>query len=194
MPGAAVISPPTPTNATSGVSITYAAPTAEESNTSLHFGAQAAGTASPGQTLTVNNNGSAPLVVSGILLGGSDPGDFLTFDHCQHPVAVGSSCDVGVRFYPQVAGGRSAMLTLLTNAASAPPAVTLAGGTAVTGPGPAGKVELLRCKLAKVHHEGGKRTPPTERCTGKVIRGTVKFTITGAATRATIKRGGKVLA
>ena len=53
---------------------------------------------------------------------------------------------------------------------------------------------MLSCRLAKVHHDRGKTTPPTEKCTGKVIRGTVKFTTTGAATSATIKRKGKVLA
>jgi hypothetical protein len=179
------------------VSITYAAPTADVSAASLHFGSQAAGTVGPAQVLSVKNTGSAPLVVSGVLLGGANPDDFVIGNRCQLPVAVGSSCEIGVRFHPQVSGTRSATLTLLTNAASAPPAVALTAGTAVGGKSPAGKVDLLSCKpTAKGASERHHRTlvPVMAVCKEKVVRGSVKFTVTGAATRATIMRGGKVLA
>lgn len=178
------------------VSLTYAAPTAAESTSSMHFGAQAPGTAGSEETLTVTNRGSAPLIVSGILLGGANPADFLLGDRCQQPVPVGSSCDVGVRFHPQATGGRSASLTLLTNAPSAPAVVSLSGGVAVGASGPAGKVELLTCKpvIAAAAYGGRAAAAKPEMCKGKLVRGTVRFTATGSATRATIVRGRTVFA
>ena len=114
-----------------GVSITYAAPTADVSAAALHFGIQAPGTTGPAQAITLTNKGSAPLVVTGVLLGGADPGDFMVGDRCRQPVPPGSSCQLGVRFAPQVAGARAATLTLSTNAASPPPAVALSGGASL---------------------------------------------------------------
>ena len=64
----------------------------------LHFGSQAVGTAGPAQVLDVVNNGAAPLVVSGVLLGGADPDDFLVGDRCQLPVAPGTFCELWVHF------------------------------------------------------------------------------------------------
>jgi Glycine rich protein/RTX calcium-binding nonapeptide repeat (4 copies) len=122
------------------VALTYAAPTADVSPTTpMHFDLREPGTTSPAKILTVTNNGSAPLDVSAVLLGGSDPGDFLFNDRCQQPVAVGSSCEVGVRFSPQVSGARSATLTLLTNAAIAPPAVALLAGASAAAATCAGR-------------------------------------------------------
>ena len=134
--GASAVSGPTVTGAGSMVSITYAAPTADESTPTVDFGTQPQGTATAEQALTVTNNGSAPLVVSGVLLGGSNPGDYLVDNRCQQPVAVGSVCQIGVRFDPQATGASSADLTLLTNALTAPAPVSLSGigGSLPTGP------------------------------------------------------------
>jgi hypothetical protein len=169
-------------SAAPSVSLTYAVPTADEGTTTMRFGTQAPGTAGPAQTLIVTNNGSAPLVVSGVVLGGSDPGDFLVGGRCQQPVAPGSSCQVGVRFHPQLSGARSATLTLLTNAASAPQPVALAGGVS----------ELLACRPTIEVNEGGATAARTEMCTGKLVRRTVKLTTT--STRARIVRRRLVFA
>jgi hypothetical protein len=180
-----------------GVSITYAAPTAVASQTALRFGTQAPGTAGPAQTLTVANKGSAPLVVSAVVLGGDDPDDFLVGDRCQQPVPVGSSCQVGVRFHPQATGARAATLTVLTNAPSPPAAVALSGGPSADARGPAGKFELLTCEPiveTVVPRKGRGAAVGRETCTGKLVRGTVKFTATGSSTRATIVRGRRVFA
>jgi hypothetical protein len=60
-----------------------------------------------------------------------------------------------------------------------------AGPAGAQGPaGPAGKVELVTCKKA-----GKKR-----KCTTKLVSGTVKFTATGSAARATLSRHGRVYA
>ncbi len=193
VPGATDVSV-TLSTAAPGVSITYAAPTADESPTAMRFGVQAPGTGAPAQTITVTNKGSAPLVVTGILLGGADPGDFVVGDRCQQPVPPGSSCQLGVRFAPQVEGARAATLTLLTNAASPPPPVALSGGANLRAAVPGGEVELLTCNPAAARQSENNRSgaPLRHTCTGKVIRGAV--TLTATSTRVTLARGGAVLA
>ena len=121
------VSGPAPAGEAAQVTITYAAPAAKESTSTLSFGTQPQGTVGAEQILTVTNDGSAPLVISGAVLGGTDPGDFLIGDRCQQAVGAGASCQVGVRFAPQKGGQRSASLTLLTNASSTPTAVALSG-------------------------------------------------------------------
>jgi hypothetical protein len=129
----------TPSTQPSGVAITYAAPTAEVSSDSLIFaGTQPQGVATAAQTLTVHNGGAAPLVVSGITLGGTDPADYLIGDGCQAPVTVGSSCQLVVRFDPEAQGPSTATLTLQTNAASAPASVELSGTGGLLPQGPQG--------------------------------------------------------
>jgi hypothetical protein len=188
------------------VSITYDAPTADESASALSFGTQALGTAGAVQMLTVTNDGSAPLIVSGVLVGGLDPGDYLVDDGCQQPVAPSLSCGVGVRFGPQAPGASSAMLSLLSNAASGASVVTLSGtaGSLPQGPlgptgswgatgsqgpaGPAGRIELVSCKSVTKLVKGHRRA--VQQCTTKLVSGTVKFTATGSVMHATISRRG----
>jgi len=121
------VSGPIVTASAAEVAITYGAPTAEESAPEIEFGTQPLGTVGTEQVLTVTNEGSAPLIVSGVLLGGEDPGDYVSDDRCGQPVGIGASCEVGVRFSPQAEGERAATLTLLTNAATAPGVVSLTG-------------------------------------------------------------------
>ncbi len=77
-------------------------------------------------------------------------------------------------------------------AATTPPVITGPAGAqdsaAIPGPpgaqGPTGKVELVTCRTVK-----GK-----QRCTTKLVSGTVKFTTTGSAEQATLSRHGVVYA
>jgi hypothetical protein len=139
---ATVTEAPQPTSAAPEVAIAYAAPLAEASTSTLTFtGKQPQGVASAAQTVTVENGGAAPLVVSGYALSGSDPDDYLIDDGCQSAVPAGSSCRIGVRFDPQAQGASSATLTLQTNAATAalPIALSGEGGSLPQGPeGPKG--------------------------------------------------------
>lgn len=215
------VTAPAPTGFASQVALTYATPTADLSGTPISFpGTQPQGVASAEQVITVTNNGSAPLVVSGVLLGGSNPGDYLIDDRCQQAVPATSSCQIGVRFSPQAHGASSATLTLLTNAPTAPAPVALSGtggqlpqgpagingtnGTSGTNgtngqpgkPGAAGKVELITCKTTTkiVKHNGHKVHVKQQKCTGRLVSGTVKFTATGASARASISRGRVIYA
>ncbi len=195
-----------------GVTITYAAPLAGESAQSIAFpAAQPQGVASAARTLTVTNDGSAPLVVSAVELGGADPADYHLVVGCQEQVAPGASCAVAIRFAPQALGPSSATLTLVTNAVAAPAAVALsgtggalpagpagpAGATGASGPaGTSGAVELVRChtvtRTVTRHHR--KVRVAQQQCSTKTVTGTAKFTTTAAAEHATLSRGGVLFA
>jgi hypothetical protein len=195
------------------VSITYDAPTADESNSSINFDTQPQGTAGSGQVLTVTNNGSAPLIVSGVVVAGSNPGDYLIDNGCQQQVAAAASCTLVVRFDPQASGASSATLTLLTNAPTAPGVVSLSGtgGSLPQGPtgpqgiqgptgaqgatgaqGTAGKVELVTCDTVTKKTNGHPRK--VQVCNARLVSGTFKLTTTGEIEHAAISRRGTLCA
>ncbi|CAN5587216.1 hypothetical protein BH10ACI4_BH10ACI4_09070 [soil metagenome] len=94
------------------------------SATSLKFAAQAVGTVSAGQTVTITNSGNAPLVVSQIVA----TGDFHTKETCtQAAVAVGGTCSVQVSFLPSAIGARSGLVTVYGNVAGGQAIVSLSG-------------------------------------------------------------------
>jgi hypothetical protein len=168
-PNAAVVSGVQTGNGT--VTITYPLPTSDLSSNGMTFpGTQPQGTASAPQTLTITNNGSAPLIVSGLSFAGADASDFFVgSSSCGGQISVASSCQVTVNFAPQSQGSRTGTLTVSSNAASSPQSVNLsgtggslpqgppgttgatgatgsAGATGATGAqGAAGKVELVVC-------------------------------------------------
>ena len=115
------------------VSISYVlAPSATLVPAGLSFPATAPGATSPSQSVTVRNDGAEALVVSGIELGGTHPGDFAADSACAGPVAPGASCTVFARFAPTAGGTRSASLTVRSNAE--PAAIVLVGAGTAAGP------------------------------------------------------------
>ena len=127
---------------TGDVSVLLNAPTADQSPTSLTFGSAGSpvpqGTVSAPQSVAITNNGSAPLVVSGFEISGTNPDDFFTStDSCHSVIAPAASCSVKVRFAPQAQGSRSGKLTVLTNAPTNP-TVDLAGTAGPLPQGPKG--------------------------------------------------------
>jgi hypothetical protein len=207
----AVLSAPAPTTASPGVTVTFESATAQPSVSSLNFGTEAQGVAGAAQSITVTNSGSAPLTVSGVVLSGANPSDYVVTDGCQQPVAAGSTCQLDVRFAPQGSGASSATLSLFTNAASTPAPVFLSGtgGTLPQGPpgpqgpdgaqgpqgtqgpaGPAGKVELVTCKTT-VHRTRKGRLQTRRKCTGRLVSGVLKVT-NATAVKATMSRAGHV--
>jgi len=109
------------------------APIVTLSTTTLTFSAQNVGTASTPQSVKVNNTGNAALSVSGITIGGTNPGDFAQTNTCGSSVAVGSFCEIAVTFTPAASSMRSASLAIADNASGSPQSVTLNG----TGAAPA---------------------------------------------------------
>jgi hypothetical protein len=125
--GATNVSGPTPTSNPAKVMITYDAPTASPSTKSLSFGALPQGVISAEKDVVITNTGSAPLVVSAVYATGTAQGDYIVGDRCQDPVAVGGTCEIGIRFAPQAAGARSATLKVESNASGSPATVSLSG-------------------------------------------------------------------
>lgn len=76
-----------------------------------------------------------------------------------------------------------------TGPTGAPGPTGASGATGPRGPqGAAGDIELVTCKRVKV-----KRKTETK-CTGKLVSGPVKFTVSGKVVRATLTRSGKTYA
>lgn len=194
-PAVTNVSGPTLTTVPASVSITYGVPLATLSGPGLSGGAykfatQAQGTLGSAELLTVGNEGSAPLLVSGLSLSGANPDDYLLDNRCQQPEAPGSnSCQIAVRFAPQAEGASAAKLTIASNSAGGDLSVSLSGvgGPLPQGqPGPAGKVELVTCKKTKKGKKTrkSKKRPKAERrgkakgrqhCKAKLVSGPVSF-------------------
>jgi len=97
--------------------------------TSLDFGTVTIGGTSGPQTVTVSNNGTAPLTINSIT--DDDPADFPVTNNCGGTVAVGSTCDITVNFTPTRRGSISGTLTVASSAAVSPQKLVLTGiGTA----------------------------------------------------------------
>jgi len=115
------------------LSVLLQAPIASLSPSSLVFGNQVVGTATTGQTVTLTNNGSAPLTVSAIGFSGTNAGDFaISFapsDPCSTlsatpataaTVIPGAACAASVTFTPSALAGESATLTFTDNNSAVP--------------------------------------------------------------------------
>jgi hypothetical protein len=98
------------------------------------------------QTFTITNTGAETLTISGIAIGGSNPGDFTESNNCGGSVTGSAMCTVTVVFQPQAVGQRTATVMVtsnggsptvaLTGSASNPFSVTPSGPTTATvGPG-----------------------------------------------------------
>ncbi len=93
------------------------------SSVSLNFGNQPVGVPSPAQTVTINNNQSVALNISGI----STNGDFTQTNTCHAPVPAGGTCTVSVTFTPTVVGTRTGTLTVTDDAPNSPQTAALTG-------------------------------------------------------------------
>jgi len=108
-------------------------PSVQISPSSLQpFGAQAEGTASAPQSLTVLNVGAAPLAMGSISMMGANPGDFRQTNNCPLGSALspGQQCTINVAFAPvpaQPPGNRSAALAISDNAAGSLQQISLSG-------------------------------------------------------------------
>jgi len=101
------------------------------SPSSLIFSDQVVGQSSEPQTVTLTNNGTATLNISGITIIGPNSGDFGQANNCAATLAASSSCTIDVRFAPTATGSRNATLSITDNAAGSPHTVALSG-TGVT--------------------------------------------------------------
>jgi hypothetical protein len=93
-------------SADAGLAVVSATPLA------LSFASQAAGTASPAQTITLQNTGGAAFTATSMAVTGA----FSEIDNCVNTaVPVGSSCAIQVVFAPTAAGAQTGQLTVQGN-------------------------------------------------------------------------------
>jgi RHS repeat-associated protein len=81
------------------------------STTSLNFGAQAFGTTTSSQVVTLTNTSSSPVTVSNVATGGFD---YTVNSNTCTTLSPGATCQVGVTFTPYAAGTRTAALAVST--------------------------------------------------------------------------------
>jgi hypothetical protein len=113
--------------ATATYTITLGTPVASLSETTVYFGAAPLGGTSGTMTITLTNNGNAPLVLSG------DPtitSPFTILDKSctsRSSISVGSSCTVDMTLTPAAAGQVGGTLTFTDNASPSNQSVALGG-------------------------------------------------------------------
>lgn len=89
------------------------------------FSATTQGTSSAPQTQTITNSGNAPLQISSVSLGGSNPSAFTLTNNCSAAVAPGSNCTISLVFSPLASGQSTANLSITDNAPGSPQTVSL---------------------------------------------------------------------
>lgn len=117
-----------------------AAPGFSVSPASKAFGTIEPGFDSVPTVFTVTNTGSSNLVISSVVLGGSNPGQFaITGNECTSAVPAGNSCAIYVVFSPRVSSTSRwalAQVRITSNAAGSPHLIGLGGFNSAGGPQP----------------------------------------------------------
>jgi hypothetical protein len=90
------------------------------------------------QTLTLQNQGSAPGTISAVTLTGADAADFEAGGSCGAGVSLsaGASCTVTLSFAPAAAGSKVATVQVSSSNAANPAAIGLSGSATVAGTTP----------------------------------------------------------
>ena len=97
------------------------------SDTTLIFGPQTVGMSSQPRTITLINTGGTAITVSGISLGGNNPGAFQVLGSCSRLLQPGQGCQLGVAFAPSVSGPQSATLSFAGDPIATRQLVALSG-------------------------------------------------------------------
>src|SRR5437870_1020837 len=124
-----------------------AAPAVTFTPTSLTFGAQAIGTTSAPQSVTVANTGGAPLFINSAATRGANPLDFTEVnDGCSGlTLAHGTSCSVSINLSPTAPGTRSGTLIVTDNGANSPQSAPGTGTGTGTNPPLAIDTRFMTC-------------------------------------------------
>jgi hypothetical protein len=98
-------------------------PSASVSANSLSFGNEAVGVTSQPLSVTLSNNGTGTLIISGI----AASANFSETNNCGTSVAAGASCTVSVTFTPGASGALSGILSFTDSEPGSPQTVSLSG-------------------------------------------------------------------
>jgi hypothetical protein len=110
-----------------GHAVVAAGQAASLSPSSLAFGNQYAGVASPPLNITLSNTSGTVLSISSIQVSGIYPNDFTQTNNCGSSLGAESSCTIAVEMAPQAAGVRTANVIVSDNAPGSPQSVPLSG-------------------------------------------------------------------
>lgn len=117
----------------SGIGSLTAVPSLLVGATSLVFPATEVATTSAALSVTVGNEGGAPLVFSALTVVGTHAGDFAVAPESTCVVGSGiepdTTCTINVLFRPGFLGTRTAALTIAGNAPNSPQQIVLAGSS-----------------------------------------------------------------
>ena len=97
------------------------------SDTTLIFGSQTIGVSSQPRTITLINTGGTAITVTGISLGGNNPGAFQVLGSCSRLLQPGQGCQVPVAFHPGTTGPQSATLSFTGDPIATRQLVALSG-------------------------------------------------------------------
>jgi methionine-rich copper-binding protein CopC len=100
------------------------------SQTGMTFEAHTEGTSDPAQTSKLTNLQSVPLNISSATIIGADPGDFAVTSTCPtapSSLPAGMNCSFSVTFTPTASGSRTATLSIVQDATTAPLTISLIG-------------------------------------------------------------------
>jgi sugar lactone lactonase YvrE len=163
------------TVALSGTGTAAPAPIASLTPGSLTFANTVQGSTTAAQTLTLSNTGNAPLSITGITLGGTNPADFAETTTCGSTLAAGSSCPISVTFTPATVASFTATVSVADNAAGSPQTATLAG----TGLAPPDFTVSSSVPSQAVQPGAAAQYPIAVTATGGDFTGAVVLTATG---------------
>ncbi|MBA3913526.1 MAG: choice-of-anchor D domain-containing protein, partial [Acidobacteriales bacterium] len=120
-------SPATQTVALTGSAVT---PTITMSPTSIVFPNTTDGTTSAPLSTTLTNTGTGPLIITSIVLGGTNAADFSQVNTCPispNTLPVNGTCSITATFTPTAMSSRSATITINSNALGTAKTVALSG-------------------------------------------------------------------
>jgi len=112
---------------TVGLTGTGTLPAVSLAPASFTFPSAMVGATGSSQGFMLTNSGTATLHLSGISLGGPNPGDFSQTNTCGATVAVNANCMITVTFKPQAIGTRTANVSVADDAANSPQTIALSG-------------------------------------------------------------------
>src|SRR5262249_1988636 len=93
----------------------------------LVFPVQDVHTTAGSSRITLDNPGTAPLVISSIAIQGNQAAEFAQTNTCTTPISPGSSCSIDVTFTPGAVGPRSAQLVVTDTDRRSPHVMDLKG-------------------------------------------------------------------
>jgi hypothetical protein len=105
-------------------------PVISPSLATLNFPQQALGIGSGPQSLTLTNNSTSTVTLSGVSFSGTGATSFGQTNNCGTTIAGGASCQVNVTFDPPTAGNVGVFMNIASNAVNNPAIVYLSGSTA----------------------------------------------------------------